>query len=646
MKNIYILFLLFICSQSILSQSIIPINPSMVTNESGLGTAGNIADEQTASGDPLNSSGGNPTTEWHAGWNANDYPASIYVDLGQNAALTNISIYDNNGIDSLVVSYGSPGSWTQLFVDELPNYQIWNNHTVSVTTRYIRFTAIGSDAHFNEVVLYGTIGTSNDSIAPSVITDLSASGATSQSINLSWTSPGDDTTNGTATTYDIRYSTSPITNNTDFNNATQAVGEPTPQVAGSSENFTVSGLSSQTRYYFAIKTEDEVPNTSQLSNTASDSTVASSGTLPPLTKTYIHRPSLDPQWTTTPVYNALEPADFDVHWAALLASLPAGNASWNGGNINLGSNGTGYGLVQWNSASPSNKKPILIQLPSAGAAPGIGICPMNTNFIVASAMNNSTGTVNNAADYEVALLAIQQMIKNIQASGNATNDVFVIGKSQGGGTGLMTASLNDDVKDFFLSVPALSGYTGTMGTTGAFPGYASNNTNAYVDACNHAKRYRNKASFSISYDDAVTWARGQVTDSKNTQFTTIIYHGNDGHNDPTWWADGTAWLDSCLIGVVNNGVGLAGNTTNLNYLTQVSLLKVYPNPNNGSFTIQSPSKTGIYSLVNELGQTIKTFNLNAASNYSHTIEELESGVYFIVGYNEDKITRQKIVVTN
>ena len=42
--------------------------------------------------------------------------------------------------------------------------------------------------------------------------------------------------------------------------ATQVTGEPTPAAAGTNQNMTVSGLSADTTYYFAMKTADEVPN--------------------------------------------------------------------------------------------------------------------------------------------------------------------------------------------------------------------------------------------------------------------------------------------------------------------------------------------------------------------------------------------------
>ena len=76
---------------------------------------------------------------------------------------------------------------------------------------------------------------------------------------------------GTATTYDVRYSTSTITAG-NWASATQATGEPAPQVAGSAETFTVTGLSESTTYYFAIKTSDGVPNESGLSNVPSAAT--------------------------------------------------------------------------------------------------------------------------------------------------------------------------------------------------------------------------------------------------------------------------------------------------------------------------------------------------------------------------------------
>ena len=58
----------------------------------------------------------------------------------------------------------------------------------------------------------------------------------------------------------MRYSGSPINNQNKFDAATAFVGEPAPQVAGTAENITVTGLNSDTLHYFAIKVLDEVAN--------------------------------------------------------------------------------------------------------------------------------------------------------------------------------------------------------------------------------------------------------------------------------------------------------------------------------------------------------------------------------------------------
>ena len=107
-----------------------------------------------------------------------------------------------------------------------------------------------------------------DTTAPAAVTNLATANPTASSVRLTWTAPGDDGSTGTATSYDIRYSTSTI-NDGNWASATQVSGEPTPATAGTAQNMTVSGLSADTTYYFAIKTADEVPNWSGLSNVPS-----------------------------------------------------------------------------------------------------------------------------------------------------------------------------------------------------------------------------------------------------------------------------------------------------------------------------------------------------------------------------------------
>lgn len=74
------------------------------------------------------------------------------------------------------------------------------------------------------------------------------------------------------------------------------------------------------------------------------------------------------------------------------------------------------------------------------------------------------------------------------------------------------------------------------------------------------------------------------------------------------------------------------------------LLKIYPNPNNGEFTISSALDLKLM-LVNELGQLVKSITLNSSNNRSISVTHLANGIYFITGRVNDKSINQKIVVT-
>ncbi|MCU6795149.1 discoidin domain-containing protein [Paenibacillus sp. WQ 127069] len=123
-----------------------------------------------------------------------------------------------------------------------------------------------------------------DTTAPAAVTNLSSGNPTSSSIALSWTAPGNDGSVGTATYYDIRYSTSPITE-ANWASAVQVTGEPTPAIAGTSQSIVINGLSPSTTYYFALKTLDNANNVSTLSNVPSSQTsvLSYSGNIIPTT---------------------------------------------------------------------------------------------------------------------------------------------------------------------------------------------------------------------------------------------------------------------------------------------------------------------------------------------------------------------------
>ncbi|MEJ2719930.1 MAG: fibronectin type III domain-containing protein [bacterium] len=109
--------------------------------------------------------------------------------------------------------------------------------------------------------------TLSEKIPPADVEDLRARALDDSSFELTWTAPGDDGTTGTAAAYDIRYSTGPIGDETGWYKASRADTSPTPQPAGSTETFVLTGLQPGTSYFFALKTADESQNWSGISNT-------------------------------------------------------------------------------------------------------------------------------------------------------------------------------------------------------------------------------------------------------------------------------------------------------------------------------------------------------------------------------------------
>jgi len=146
------------------------------------------------------------------------------------------------------------------------------------------------------------VTTSGDATPPAAIADLSVTSATGNSLALRWTAPGDDNNTGTATSYDIRYSTSAITAS-NWASATTVTAEPTPLVAGTVQTYTLTGLQPSQTYYVAMRASDERNNVSSLSNVVNGSTL---DTVPPAPVRDLSYGDLS-SWTTEQI--AL--ADFD-----------------------------------------------------------------------------------------------------------------------------------------------------------------------------------------------------------------------------------------------------------------------------------------------------------------------------------------------
>lgn len=105
----------------------------------------------------------------------------------------------------------------------------------------------------------------DDGTAPDRITDLAIADFDTVSITLTWTATGDDNDVGTASGYDIRYLTYALTW-INWDSATQVPGEPSPQPSGTTETFTLTGLTKDTTYFLAVRAYDEEGNSEGMSN--------------------------------------------------------------------------------------------------------------------------------------------------------------------------------------------------------------------------------------------------------------------------------------------------------------------------------------------------------------------------------------------
>jgi len=175
----------------------------------------------------------------------------------------------------------------------VPN-MVWNSPAYSDGVHRLTLKHIvgGTEANFDSITVYSF----PDVIPPAKITTLTATtGTTTGKVTLKWTAVGDDNKVGTATSYEVRYFPhTGVLPNCVFNWGTGTpfiVGLPTPTIAGTVQQVTLSGLVPNLRYYFCIAAVDEVGNMGIPSNRAT--AIATAG-VPYGTGTYDDR---HPGWT-------------------------------------------------------------------------------------------------------------------------------------------------------------------------------------------------------------------------------------------------------------------------------------------------------------------------------------------------------------
>jgi hypothetical protein len=133
------------------------------------------------------------------------------------------------------------------------------------TAYYFGIKSRDDEGHESALSNIATEMTLQETQPPARIDSLRVEAVDLDTFELTWIAPGDDGVFGRATEYDVRYSKSPITDsNWELNSRVSSV--PAPKEAGLTEVLRVDGVDGEDTYYFAIKTADDVPNWSPISN--------------------------------------------------------------------------------------------------------------------------------------------------------------------------------------------------------------------------------------------------------------------------------------------------------------------------------------------------------------------------------------------
>ena len=206
-------------------------NVSAVSNTESVTTSG-APDTQAPSAVTDLTASGTTSTSTNLSWSAST----------DNVGVTNYEVFQNG------VSIGNTGTATNFNVTGL-----------AASTSY-DFTVFAEDAAGNTSTVSNTESVTTagapDTQAPSAVTDLTASGTTSTSTNLSWSASTD---NVGVTNYEV------------FQNGVSIAN------TGTATNFNVTGLAPSTSYNFTVFAEDAAGNISTVSNTENVTTSAGSG---------------------------------------------------------------------------------------------------------------------------------------------------------------------------------------------------------------------------------------------------------------------------------------------------------------------------------------------------------------------------------
>ncbi len=209
---------------------------------------------------------GNIEDKYRLSWNV---PSDWTIVMQERLNDGSVAEYSTSPIDIPTATLGNPAMYNP---GEMPFFTFRVTPPTGFTSGSATITFdIQSLGDLSKTDSVKAVINSSDTTPPAAV-NLSVGSATATSLRVSWTAPGDDGTSGTATSYDLRYSTSPITAD-NFTAASKVRSCKSggsdlakPKAAGGAEVCVVQQLYADTNYYFALKTSDEAGNVSPLSS--------------------------------------------------------------------------------------------------------------------------------------------------------------------------------------------------------------------------------------------------------------------------------------------------------------------------------------------------------------------------------------------
>lgn len=149
-------------------------------------------------------------------------------------------------------------------------------------------------------------------------------------------------------------------------------------------------------------------------------------------------------------------------------------------------------------------------------------------------------------------------------------------------------------------------------------------------------------------------SRTQICRNETTNINcagAVTYTLNTGSSGSVIPVNPTSNTTYTVVGTDQNGC--TGTTTvqvrtstcfGIDEIGSQGLVSIYPNPSNGLVIMKGEADYKV-SIINELGQLIRTFDLNASNGHSIQLQDLAAGIYFVTAENTDGKYTERLIIT-